>query len=233
MSDSNNFLIIGHRGAAGEKFENSMSGFHHALSLDIDAIEFDVRLHNDELWVIHDHELDRLTEQTGLLEDAEDWSQIQLKNGEPIPKLKEVLDLCWGKIPMNIEIKSFDTALHLNQMLMEYPELPGNSKFPWVLISSFDHRQLLQLKHANCRFAISPVTYGIPANPEQLMDELEPFSWNFDDEYLDPNLISAIKSRGIRIMVYTVNDTGFARRLKAQGIDGIFTDLPSTMKHLG
>ena len=35
------FYFIGHRGAAGEKFENSMSGFEYALSLDIDAIELD------------------------------------------------------------------------------------------------------------------------------------------------------------------------------------------------
>ncbi len=33
------FFIIGHRGAVGEKFENSLSGFEYALTLDIDAIE--------------------------------------------------------------------------------------------------------------------------------------------------------------------------------------------------
>ena len=42
------FFIIGHRGAAGEKFENSLSGFKHALTLDIDAIELDVRAHSGE-----------------------------------------------------------------------------------------------------------------------------------------------------------------------------------------
>ena len=38
-----------------------MSGFEYALSLDIDAIELDIQLHRGELWVIHDHDLERLT----------------------------------------------------------------------------------------------------------------------------------------------------------------------------
>jgi glycerophosphoryl diester phosphodiesterase len=35
---SEDFYIIGHRGAAGEHFENSLEGFKHALTLDIDAV---------------------------------------------------------------------------------------------------------------------------------------------------------------------------------------------------
>lgn len=66
-----NFYLIGHRGAAGEKFENSMSGFEHALTLDIDAVELDIRQHAGELWVIHDQELDRLTDATGKFQAQE------------------------------------------------------------------------------------------------------------------------------------------------------------------
>ncbi len=40
-----NFYLIGHRGVAGERFENSMSGFEHALTLDLDAVELDIRQH--------------------------------------------------------------------------------------------------------------------------------------------------------------------------------------------
>ena len=62
MADfSENFYIIGHRGAAGELFENSLEGFEYALTLGIDMIEIDIREHSSELWVIHDHDLERLT----------------------------------------------------------------------------------------------------------------------------------------------------------------------------
>ena len=133
------FFIIGHRGAGGEKFENSMSGFKHALSLDINAIELDIHKHNGELWVIHDNELERLTGKSGLFSEVENPSDIRLLNGEPVPKLKQVLDLFWGKMPVNIEIKSFNTAALLLDLLDQYPALAPNPDFPWILISSFDH----------------------------------------------------------------------------------------------
>jgi glycerophosphoryl diester phosphodiesterase len=232
MAKDQTFLTIGHRGAAGEKFENSMSGFEHALSLDIDAIELDIRKHNGELWVIHDHELERLTGKPGLFDDLNDPGSIHLKNDEPIPRLHEVLDLCWGKMPLNIEIKSFDTATLLAELLAEYPLLEENPAFPWVLISSFDHRQILQLKNQGCSWALAPITHGVPMQPDAIIAELQPYSWHMDDEYLDLPLIEKIQDQGTKVMVYTVNDFEFARKLKQAGIDGIFTDLPSTLRDI-
>jgi glycerophosphoryl diester phosphodiesterase len=75
-----NFYVIGHRGVAGEKFENSMSGFKHALTLDLDAVELDIRQHAGELWVIHDQELDRLTDASGKFHQLDDPSTLRLKN---------------------------------------------------------------------------------------------------------------------------------------------------------
>ena len=69
---SDNFYIIGHRGAAGEKMENSLSGFQHTLKLDISGIELDVREHSGELWVIHDSDLERLTGNPGQFEEQPD-----------------------------------------------------------------------------------------------------------------------------------------------------------------
>ena len=80
------FFIIGHRGAAGEIFENSLSGFEYALTLDIDAIELDVRAHSGELWVIHDNELERLTGSSGRFETIENPDNLRLLNKERIPK---------------------------------------------------------------------------------------------------------------------------------------------------
>ena len=131
------FFIIGHRGAAGEKFENSLSGFEYALTLDIDAIELDVRAHSGELWVIHDNDLERLTGSSGRFDAFENPGSLRLLNNEPIPKLRQVLDLFWGKMPVNIEIKSFDTAGLVLDLLSQYPIIEAESAFPWILISSF------------------------------------------------------------------------------------------------
>lgn len=223
------FCVIGHRGAAGEKFENSMSGFKLALSLDIDAIELDIHQHNGELWVIHDHELERLTGKPGLFSANENPSNIRLLNGEPVPTLKQVLDLYWGKMPINIEIKSFNTAALLLEVLSHYPALESNPHFPWILISSFDHRQILDLREMNCPWPISPLSSGVPIQVESMVQALKPYSWNMDDEYIDLDFINQMKLLDIPIMVFTVNNKDRAKELRNAGVVGVFTDYPTTM----
>ncbi len=225
-----NFLTIGHRGAAGEKFENSMDGFKHAINLDIDAIELDIRAHRNELWVIHDNELERLTGNPGLLDDLDNPAEALLGNGEPIPRLRDVLDLYWGKMPINIEIKSLNTAGMLVELLAQYPLLDPNPIMPWILISSFDHRQILELRQMECQWALAPVSCGIPMQPMSMIEILQPYSWHIDSEYLDLDLVRQIQLRGVRVMMYTVNDISAVKKLRDQGLDGIFTDYPSTLR---
>lgn len=223
------FFLIGHRGAAGEKFENSFSGFEHALTLGIDAIELDVRAHSGELWVMHDLELERLTSSSGSFDTLEDPRCVRLLNDEPIPKLQQVLDLLWGKIPVNIEIKSFHVAGLLLDLLRQYPAIASESAFPWIVISSFDHRQLLDLKRLACPWELAPLICGIPINAKQLIDEIKPYSLHLRHDFVDLAFIAEIQRQGVKIMVYTVNDFTQAQYLKNSGIDGIFTDYPSSL----
>lgn len=51
-----NTKIIGHRGAAGLALENTTESFKKAMELDIDFIEFDVRLTKDRQLVVHHYE---------------------------------------------------------------------------------------------------------------------------------------------------------------------------------
>jgi len=227
-----NFFVIGHRGAAGEKFENSLSGFEYALTLDIDAIELDVRAHSGELWVIHDNELERLTGSSGRFDTIENPDNLRLLNKERIPKLHEVLDLFWGKKPVNIEVKSFNSAGLVVDLLGQYPTVEVESPFPWVLISSFDHRQILELRRQNCPWHLAPIISGIPTNAKQLIEEIKPYSLHMDDEYVDFEFIEQVQGMGVRVMVFTVNDYSQALNLKQSGIDGIFTDFPSELSNL-
>ena len=119
MQQSDRFYLIGHRGAAGERLENSMAGFHHALTLPIDAVEMDIRENNAELWVFHDDDLDRMTDRSGSFDDYPDLPSVRLNNGEPVPTLRELLDLYWGKMPLNIEIKSISNMSLLLDLLAD------------------------------------------------------------------------------------------------------------------
>ncbi len=55
--------IIGHRGVAGLALENTLPGLELARLLGVDAIEFDVRMTNDEHIVLcHDNSLSRVAD---------------------------------------------------------------------------------------------------------------------------------------------------------------------------
>jgi glycerophosphoryl diester phosphodiesterase len=229
---SENFSIIGHRGAAGEKLENSLSGFRHTLKLDISGIELDVREHSGELWVIHDSKLERVTDKPGLFGEQPDPTRIRLRNGEAIPTLKQVLDLYWGKMPVNIEIKSIDNLNLLLDLLSRYPT-PGKAPgLPWIMITSFNHARLLDLKQQGCSWPLAPITTGIPVQTAFELEHIGPYSWHFNDEYLDFKLLTELREQGVPSFVFTVNDVERAHYLKRQGVAGIFTDIPSKMAQI-
>ena len=46
-------LVIGHRGAAAVRPENTLASFEFALGLGVDAVEFDVRVSGDGVAVVH------------------------------------------------------------------------------------------------------------------------------------------------------------------------------------
>ena len=223
------FYIVGHRGAAGEKFENSLDGFHHTLTLDIDAIELDIREQSSELWVMHDRDLERLTTSKGYFKDQADPSSIRLRNGEAVPTLQQVLDLYWGKMPVIIEIKTVDNPRLLLDLLARYPALEASPGHPWILISSFNHKLLLQLKKLGCSWPLAPISSGTPLEVSAELEQIAPWSWHFYDEYLDLELVEQLRQQGVPSLVFTVNDTARALFLKQNGVAGIITDHPSQM----
>lgn len=98
-----------HRGLHNTtRAENSISAFRAAVDSGF-GIELDVRLSSDgELVVFHDDTLDRMTVETGRVDQrtVEELSKIRLADTEDtIPTFKEVLDVVGGKVPLLVEIK--------------------------------------------------------------------------------------------------------------------------------
>jgi len=234
---SEHFYIIGHRGAAGDRLENTLDGFEHAIELGVDAIELDVQEHSSTLWVFHDSYLERLTDAAGRFEKHADPASIRLVNDAPIPTLKQVLDLAWGRVPINLEIKAVKNLGLVLDLLAHYQkaEMTAANGLPWILISSFNRPALMQLRHRACPWPTAPITAGRPLQEEitPIIQQISPFSWHFDDDFVDYFLVTELREQGIPSFVYTVNDPERARELRQRGVSGIFTDFPSRMLDLG
>ena len=88
--------------------ENSRAAFRTAMATG-HGIECDVQVSKDGVaFVFHDYELDRLTDESGLVADhtAAELHRIKLKGtDETLPTLDEVLEIIGGKVPLLIEIK--------------------------------------------------------------------------------------------------------------------------------
>ena len=88
--------------------ENSRAAIQAAIDAGY-GIELDLQLSRDgQAMVFHDETLDRLTPETGLVNQrsAMELSHIPLRGGrETIPSLAEVLSLVAGQVPLLIELK--------------------------------------------------------------------------------------------------------------------------------
>ena len=93
-------LIVAHRGVAIGAAENTLGSFVKAIDVGADMVEFDVRLTGDgELIAFHDSQINGV----GLVKLTR--RQIADATGTQPALFAEVLDLCAGKIRLDIELK--------------------------------------------------------------------------------------------------------------------------------
>lgn len=119
--------VVAHRGDWRNHPENSLAAFQECIDRGVDMIEIDLQLTSDSILVImHDTKLDRTSTGKGLISHHtyDEISKMRLYAGHGavatrnrIPTLKEVLELCKGKILINID-KGYD-YFHQVQKLLE------------------------------------------------------------------------------------------------------------------
>ncbi len=142
-------LVLGHRGYSSKHLENSMEAFRAALAAGMDGFELDVQPTRDGVcMVLHDDTLDRTAKGGGTLRQMKASELPTLNNGEPLPRLSDVLDLP-AKL-VNVELKGepgWKQAL---------AAVDAQDALKRVLFSSFEHTEVLQLwagcPEARCGF---------------------------------------------------------------------------------
>lgn len=224
----NTMLRIGHRGAAGHAPENTLISFKKAIELGCDMVEFDVyRCKSGEIVVIHDKDLARTTDGSGLVEDKSflDLQKCNAGNGEHIPTLNEVLDVIDRRAKVNIELKGPETGEPVARIVSDYIRNRGWSHQDF-LASSFD-RKNTTVFHRNCPFVPTAVFVKLSA----------PFySWfaarmqarvvTFSLLFVRKSFVAAAHKKGFKVFVYTVNTPEDIARMQAWGVDGVFSNYP-------
>jgi glycerophosphoryl diester phosphodiesterase len=216
-------IIIGHKGASGHAPENTLLSFAVAYDLGAEMVELDVHETLDgQLVCIHDEDVDRTTNGTGLVHEMtlDQIRELDAGRGEKIPLLSEVLDFARGKLQVNIEIKT----LGIESRLLEL--ISSRNMFETILVSSFKHETIRTLKELNPNIKTAALVKSITPDMIPSILKLEPDAINPQYTNVHRRFIELAHENGLRVYPWTVNDASTMHRLVRDGVDGIITDYP-------
>jgi glycerophosphoryl diester phosphodiesterase len=221
------FYLFAHRGAKGHEPENTLAAFTKALDLGAVWVETDVYLVEGELVVFHDDRLERTTNGTGYVSESslEYLRSLDAGNGQRIPFLTEVLDLIEGKAGINIELKGPGTAARVASLLDRL--LSSTSwRRDQLIVSSFDHPELLAFVRTMPEIRVGALTANIPLGYAEFAEPFNAWSIHASMEFVNCEFVEDAHRRGKKVFVYTVNHPDDYARLRKLGVDGVFSDFP-------
>ena len=111
-----NVMVVSHRGDWRNAPENSIQAFQNCIDMGVDMVELDLKKTKDGVLVLmHDKKIDRTMNGKGFPENytLDSLKSLRLKNGvgcktrHQIPTFREVMELCKGKIMVNVD-KGYD-----------------------------------------------------------------------------------------------------------------------------
>ncbi|MEL1221123.1 glycerophosphodiester phosphodiesterase [Aeromonas hydrophila] len=219
--------IIAHRGASGLAPENTLKAIRLALALGAGAIEIDVQLADGELWVFHDRRLERCTDGCGVLtaQSRTYLASLDAGEGEGIPTLWQVMEAIAGQAELHIELKGAQTADEVARLTRRAEAELGFAPTQWV-VSSFHHPELARFAALRPDIRLGALTSIIPLTLAKFAAELGAWSLNCDVDFVDQALVQDAHDRGLKVLVYTVDEPADQAMLAAIGVDGIFTNRP-------
>ena len=233
---------IAHRGGSAVWPQNTMAAFRGAIELGYRHLETDVQATADGvLAIFHDDVLAPVADRDGRISEMS-WSEVSQArvDGEPIPRLEELLD-AFADVRISIDPK----ANAATEPLIEALRRPG--VLDRVCIGSFSGTRLARVNQAFgdavclslCPREIARLaalsTLGIPAR--STLRYRRPFRGRIASIPLrqgpvplaTPRLIDYAHRVGLAVHVWTIDDAAKMARLLDLGIDGIMTDEPKLL----
>ncbi len=219
-------LCIAHRGASGYEPENTLRSLRRAVELGATWVECDVQVVAGEVVLFHDRTLDRRANRSGLVAELSfaELRSLDVGLGERVPLLSEALELLRGKAAINIELKGQRCAESVAPILVG--ALSKGWKVEDLVVSSFDHYQLQNLRSLLPEIPIGVLVYGYPLSAIETARTLNATSINADISFITQARVREIQKNGFTVNIYTVNTALDIKLMSELGVDGILCDFP-------
>jgi len=234
--------IIAHRGESADAPENTLAAFRLAWERNVAAIELDVHLTKDgELILCHDPDTKRTTGVKQVIVestldelralDAGQWKDPRWA-GEKLPTLEESLATIPDAGRCFIEIKVGPEAV---PALVQAVRASGKRPEQLVIISfqaatiAEAKRQLPELQaYFLSNFKEDEQTGELTPKVDDLIETAQAIGANgLDLSFkgpIDAEFVNRVKSAGLKMYVFTIDDPAVARSMIAAGVDGITTN---------
>lgn len=229
--------IIAHRGASRAAPENTLSAFRAAHAQGVNWVEFDVSLLGDLTPVVHhDGTLERCTTGQGSLKTIGRAALAGIRAGklhgtafqdEPLPTLDDTLDLLGGLgMYANLEMKTHDDPPGAMASLVHQALTKRDWTGDRVIVSSFDHHELAELRRLMPGIAIAALWDEPPADFRKTLIDLKAAALHIHYPYLSQSLLQEATSYGFDLRVFTVNDPKVMAPFRQHGLTSVITDHP-------
>ena len=228
--------IEAHRGDSANAPENTLAAFRRAIRLGASWIELDVHASRDgEIVVMHDANVERTTDGSGVLSDlplaeiraldAGAWFNPAFA-GECVPLLHEVAALVRGTATrLNVEIKAGAGARVPEQQLVSILcATPGSSRH---LVSSFSLEALLRVRAAASHMQLALIGRGSEILAAAVEHGLPWIHAHYRTVSLD--LVAAAHAAGIRVNIWTLDKPELCAHYTRLGVDKICSNCPSRL----
>jgi glycerophosphoryl diester phosphodiesterase len=249
-------LVIAHQGGDHLWPGNTLFAFEKAVALGVDVLEMDAHITKDGYIVLmHDEEVDRTTDGTGLVEEltldqlrqldaAYTWSEDEGKTfpyrgqGIRAPALEELFQR-FPQMRYLIEIKLTQNPIEkpLCDLIREHDMQDK------VMIASF-HDAVMQSFRETCpevatsasrgevtRFVLLGKAFLSSLTAPQYQSIQPPYDprQSMNIPIMTERFIRQAHAKNIKVEPWTVNDPELMRQYIGWGVDGIITDRPDLM----
>jgi glycerophosphoryl diester phosphodiesterase len=249
-------LVIAHQGGDGLWPGDTMVAFEQAVEIGVDVLEMDAHITKDgQIVLMHDEEVDRTTDGTGLIEDlnltelrqldaAYDWSADGGQTfpyrgqGIQVPTLEELFQK-FPQMRYVIEIKLTQNPIEgpLCDLIHQY------NMQDKVMVASFHDDAIRNFRETCPEVATSAsrtevrnfVLLGKVYLSAFVAPQYQAIQPPYDPKeslnipIMTERFIQEAHAKNIRVEPWTVNDPALMRQYIEWGVDGIITDRPDLM----
>ena len=232
--DYDGLKVLAHRGGAEESYENTTESFEYSQLLGCEFIETDVQVSSDGIpYIFHDDDLKRILNKPVRFDSlsSNEIDDLNIFNSCKIPKLSDTL-LRFPNLCFQIDFKTDEVVMPALDVINDM------NVFDRVCIASFSSKRLQNVRSLYPDLCISmgpnEVFKTLLASLNLYKGEIPgdclqiPMSY-YGIKIVSKRFVDFVHSRGLKIMIWTINDIKTFKYLIDLGVDGIITDKPKLL----